>query len=143
MLPNDAVLAVARAVPQSTAELHAVAGLPGSLARRYGDELLAAVRAGLEAPAATRPARERTERIRPDAAQEARFERLKRLRNRRAEELDLQPGVVCPNGALALIARAAPASADALREVPDLRRWQLEALGPAAIVAAVAPGETQ
>jgi len=143
VLPNDAVLAVARAVPQSTAELHAVAGLPGSLARRYGDELLAAVRAGLEAPAATRPARERTERIRPDAAQEARFERLKRLRNRRAEELDLQPGVVCPNGALALIARAAPASADALREVPDLRRWQLEALGPAAIVAAVAPGETQ
>ena len=143
VLPNDAVLAVARAVLQSTVELHAVAGLPGSLARRYGDELLAAVRAGLEAPAATRPARERTERIRPDAAQEARFERLKRLRNRRAEELDLQPGVVCPNGALALIARAAPASADALREVPDLRRWQLEALGPAAIVAAVAPGETQ
>ena len=48
---------------------------------------------------------ERAEGTRPDAAQEARFERLKRLRNRRAEDLGLQPGVVCPNGALALIAR--------------------------------------
>ena len=141
ILPNDALLAVARAMPQGSGELHAITGLPGSLARRYGEELLAAVRAGLDAPVSTLPSRERTPRTRPDAAQEARFERLKELRNRRAAVLGLEPGVVCPNGALALIAHAAPASVDALREVPDLRGWQLEALGPAAIIAAVAqPG---
>jgi ribonuclease D len=143
IMPNDALLAVARSAPQTTAELHAVAGLPGTLARRYGAELLAAVRAGLDAPGSTLPTRERAERTRPDAAQEARVERLKQLRNRRAAELGLQPGVVCPNGALALIARAAPPSVDALRQVPDLRRWQVEALGPAAIVAAVTRRQTQ
>ena len=143
VMPNDAMLAVARATPQTTTALHAVAGLPASLARRYGDELLAAVRAGLEAPASGLPARERTARARPDAAEEVRFERLKLLRNRRAAELRLQPGVVCPNGALALIARVAPSSVDALQQVTDLRRWQVEALGPVAIVAAVAQADAQ
>jgi ribonuclease D len=143
VLPHEALFAVARAMPQSTGDLHAVAGLPGALARRYDAELLAAVRAGLDAPASALPARHRDERLRPDAAQEARFERLKQLRNRRAVELGLEPGVVCPNGALGVIARAAPPSVDALRQLPDLRGWQLEALGPAAIVAAVTGEATQ
>ncbi len=142
VVPNEALLAVARAMPQGPAELHAVGQLPSSLARRHGVELLAAVRTGLDTPPSALPAYERAERTRPDPAQEARFERLKKLRNRRAAELGLQPGVVCPNGALAVIARAAPSSVDALRQVPDLRRWQVEALGPTAIVAAVAQGET-
>ena len=34
VLPNEALLAVARAMPHSTSELHPVAGLPGSLPRR-------------------------------------------------------------------------------------------------------------
>ena len=143
VVPNDALLAVARAMPQDTAALHAVAGLPSSLARRHGADLLAAVRAGLDAPASARPARARAARARPDAAEEARFERLKLLRNRRAAELGLQPGVACPNGALASIARAAPSSVGALEQVPDLRRWQLEALGRGAIVAAVTREDAQ
>jgi ribonuclease D len=143
VLPNEALLAVARAMPRSTAELHAVTGLPGSLARRYGPDLLAAVHAGLDAPASALLKPDRVPRTRPDPAHEARFERLKQLRNRRAHQLGLEPGVACPNGALSAIARAAPTSVDALRNLEDLRRWQLEALGPAAIVAAAAEQQAQ
>jgi ribonuclease D len=140
VMPNEALLAVARSVPQSREQLQAVGGLPTSLATRYGDQLLAAISRGLATPLDTLAVPERRPRERPDAAQEACFERLKQLRNRRAQELGLEPGVICPNGALQAIARAAPRQREELAEMVDVRRWQIEALGTAAILeAAVDP----
>ena len=43
-----------------------------------------------------------------DPALEARLERLKAVRNRLAIELELAPGVLCPNGTLEGVARANP-----------------------------------
>ncbi len=138
VMPNEALLALARSVPQSPEQLHAVRGLPPSLARRYGDQLLAAIERGLGTPLETLAVPERRPRQRPDAAQEARFERLKQLRNRRARELGLEPGVICPNGALQAIARVAPTRREELAGLEELRRWQVEALGAPAILAAAA-----
>jgi ribonuclease D len=141
IMPNEALLALAQSVPQSPEQLHTVRGLPASLAKRYGDELLAAIEKGLATPLDTLAVPERTPRQRPDAAQEARFERLKQVRNRRAGELGLEPGVICPNGALQTIARAAPKRQEDLTGIVELRRWQIEALGVPAILTAVAdPG---
>jgi ribonuclease D len=134
---NEALLAVAQAAPRDSRELLAVRGLPPTVGRRYGTELLAAVKMGLSAPLDTLPAPARGSRVRPDAAQESRFERLKALRNRRAAELGLEPGVLCPNGALQAMARAAPRTVAELEGIEDLRRWQITAVGPAAIVSAV------
>ena len=143
VMPNEALLALARSVPQSPEQLHAVRGLPSSLARRYGDQLLAAVARGLGTPLDTLAVPERRPRQRPDAAQEARFERLKQLRNRRAQELGLEPGVICPNGALQAIARVALERREELTGVEELRRWQIEALGAEAILAAAADPRVQ
>jgi ribonuclease D len=143
VMPNEALLALARSVPQSPEQLHAVRGLPSSLAKRYGDQLLAAVQRGLATPLDTLAVPERRPRQRPDATQEARFERLKGLRNRRAQELGLEPGVICPNGALQAIARAAPTRREELTGIEDLRRWQVEALGAPAILAAAAEPAAQ
>lgn len=138
VMPNEALLALARAVPQSPEQLHAVRGLPASLAKRYGDQLLAAVERGLATPLDALAVPERHPRQRPDAAQEARFERLKLLRNQRAAELGLEPGVICPNGTLQAIARAAPTRREQLTGIAELRGWQIEALGAPAILAAAA-----
>jgi ribonuclease D len=73
--------------------------------------------------------------VRPDAGEEARLERLKALRNQRAAELGLEPGVLCPNGALQAVARAAPTTGSELDGIEDLKRWQIAALAPAAILA--------
>jgi ribonuclease D len=143
VMPNEALLALARSVPQSPEQLHAVRGLPASLAKRYGDQLLAAIERGLATPLDALAIPERRPRQRPDAAQEARFERLKQLRNRRAQELALEPGVICPNGALQAIARAAPARREELTGLVELRRWQVEALGAAAILEAAADPTVQ
>lgn len=143
IMPNEALLALARSVPQSLEQLHAVRGLPPSLAKRYGDQLLAAIERGLAAPLETLAVPERRPRQRPDATQEARFERLKELRNRRAQELGLEPGVICPNGALQAIARIAPTRREDLGGLEELRRWQIEALGAPAILGAAAEPAVQ
>lgn len=143
VMPNEALLALARSVPQSPEQLHAVRGFPASLAKRYGDQLLAAVERGLATPLDALAMPERRPRQRPDAAQEARFERLKQLRNRRAQEVGLEPGVICPNGALQAIARAAPTRGEELLGIGELRRWQVEAMGAAAILGAAAEPTVQ
>lgn len=143
IMPNEALLEVARATPRSQDELSRVRGLPPSLARRHAAQLLAAVEMGLAAPPESLPVPQRGPRVKPDAAQEARFERLKQLRNRRATELGLEPGVLCPNGSLQAMARAAPGKPEDLHDVEEMRRWQIEALGPKAILAALAAPPAQ
>jgi ribonuclease D len=135
---NEGLLAIARAVPRNQSELSAVRDLPPSVGRRYGAQLLAAVEMGLNDPLDTLPEPARAARVRPDAGEEARLDRLKALRNQRAGELGLEPGVLCPNGALQAVARAVPATGSQLEGIDDLRRWQIAALGPAAILAALA-----
>lgn len=138
VLQNEALLAVARALPRSQSELLGVRGLPPSSARRYGAQLLAAVDMGLADPLDSLPVPPRGARLRPEATQEARLERLKALRNQRANELGLEPGVLCPNGALQAVARLAPPTRAELESIDEIRRWQIAALGPAAILAAAA-----
>ena len=51
------------------------------------------------------------------------------MRNAAAERLKLDPGVLCPKGTLEAIAAARPKNETELRAVPDVRKWQVEALG--------------
>jgi ribonuclease D len=74
-----------------------------------------------------------------DQAFEARLERLKAARNRLAGELDLAPGVLCPNGTLEAIARSNPTTLEALGALPELRRWQLREIGEQLLAAAREP----
>ncbi len=143
VVQNEALLAIARAVPRSPGELLTVRGLPPAVARRYGAQLLAAAEMGLADPLDSLPVPTRGARPRPDAAQEARLERLKALRNQRASELGLEPGVLCPNGALQAVARVAPRTVAELETIEDLRRWQIAAVGPAAILAAAGDSAAQ
>jgi ribonuclease D len=60
-----------------------------------------------------------------------RAERLKRVRNRRADELKIDRGTMLPNAVLLEVARLEPRSAGDLAAVPGLRKWQAEVLGEA------------
>jgi len=124
-------------------DAHTMKGSAGLVAFDAVRDLSHDLEAVLAADADARRYIRRLHRERPDAAQEARFERLKQLRNRRAQELGLEPGVICPNGALQAIARTTPTRQDELTEVVEVRRWQVEALGAAAILEAAAdpPGQ--
>ena len=122
-------LLMAKSPPQDLAELKAVKGIGGDQAERRGRDILAAVERGLSIPEAELPRIERPARRAPDAAYEARLERLKTARNTLAIDHALAPGVLCPNGTLEAIARVNPSTLEQLAEVPGLRRWQLTEIG--------------
>ena len=129
ILNNEPMLAMAKNAPTELAALKAIPGVSSDQAERRGRDLLAAIRRGLELPESGLPRLIRPPRRVPDLAYEERLERLKAARNRLAQEYDLAPGVVCPNGTLEAIARLDPKTAAALGEVTELRRWQLREFG--------------
>ena len=137
VLGNDVLLALAREAPQTADALQRLPAVPSSVARRHGTELLEVIRAARAAPESTWPRVPRRPRERPDPAVEERVVRLKALRAVRAPAVGLDAGLVCPNHVLAAIARLHPRTAAGLDPVADLRRWQREILGDAAIIAAV------
>ena len=137
IIGNEALLAVARALPRAPADLANIAGLPGSLATRHGAALLGAVRRALALPERELPRVERAPRQPRDPALEARVERLKGARNRVAADLRLEPGILAARSTLEAVARARPLPNDraGLARGGELRRWQIEALGDALLSA--------
>jgi ribonuclease D len=140
VLNNDILLDIAKAMPTDPPSLQAAVRLSPDVLRRRGEELLLAVRQGLEAPASSIPTFERSRRPPADPEFDLRLERLKLARNASALRLDLAPGVLCPNGILEAIARLKPVTVSALVEVPEMRRWQRQVLGAELVVAANASG---
>ncbi|HVH67430.1 MAG TPA: HRDC domain-containing protein [Gemmatimonadales bacterium] len=128
---NDALLAVAKALPRSASDFRSITALPATLAVRHGPALLESVERALGLPEEALPRLERLPRPPRDPAVEARVERLKAARNRVAAELGLDPGVLCGRTTLEAAARAQPLPRDraALARIEELRRWQIEVLG--------------
>ena len=140
VLGNEVLFALAQQPVHSLEELGRVKGVGQEGAQRRGNEILAAIARGLALPDRDLPRVERQQRRVPDPAFEARVEALKRRRNALAEELQLAPGVLCPNGTLEAIARAESTDLAGLATIPELRRWQVKVLGPALLEATVAAG---
>ncbi len=139
VMSNSALVGLARHMPSSRAELMKVDSLPHTLARRYGSELLEAIEEARSLPASELPERPRPARRAPDPELDARVDRLKAVRDRRAAELELDRGFLMPRSQLELVARAEPANAEALARMPSIRNWQVEALG-AGLLAALRNG---
>ena len=128
---NDALLALSRALPGSVADLVNVRELPPSLARRYGPALLEGVAQAKRLSEPELPRLARQARPTKDRGFDARLENLKVARNRIALELALDPGVLCGRTTLEAVARARPTSREALAQITELRRWQVDVLGEA------------
>lgn len=139
ILNNEPILAMAKSPPTTLEALRLVPGIGGEQAERRGPAILAAIQQALALPDSALPRLPRPERRPTDPAYDARLERLKAARNQLAAEYSLPPGILCPNGTLEAIARAAPASLEELARVPVLRRWQLNEIGGRLLAAMHAP----
>jgi len=135
VLNNEPMLALAKHPPADLAALKSVPGISADQVERRGRDIMAAVKRGLEIPDRELPRIERAPRRPFDAAFDARLERLKAARNRLATELDLQPGVLCPNGTLEAIAKSNPVGLEGLGQVAELRRWQFRTIGETLLAA--------
>jgi ribonuclease D len=64
-----------------------------------------------------------------DRSGDRRLAALKQWRSRRAAELEMDPGVLCPNTAHEAMAWRAPRSAADLEELDELKGWFVHAFG--------------
>lgn len=131
VMGNGTLLDLAQNPPLSRRALGKRRGITDLVLRRLGQELVDAVQRGLEGP--EHPPLERKAaqngRRRLDRRGEARLEELKRWRAQRARELDLDPGVFCPNASLEEVAATQPRSIDELRALGNVKAWWTENFG--------------
>ncbi len=123
VLGNRTLLEIAERQPSKLAELGEIKGITDLLLRRIGRDVMAAVRTGRKTEHGPIPRLTPTSRRRMDRQAERRLATLKKWRTRKATELSLDPGVLCPNSSLEAIALRAPERARDLLELPVLKSW--------------------
>jgi ribonuclease D len=138
VLGNDPLFEIARTKPTTREALATIKGMPRSLLERGSGEILEAVKRGVTLPDAELPRFPKAIRWQRDPEFDVRVSALRTARDAAALRLDLDPGVLCSRDRLEAIARRNPATIEAMREIPELRRWQVEELG-ADFLAALAP----
>ena len=139
VMGNEVLLELARRAPRSVSELGAIKGMPKGMIDRGGAEIVTAIRRGMEAPEAELPKFPRGQRWNKGRDFDDRVSRLKTVREEAASRLELDPGVLCSRERLENVARSGAKTLDDLASVPDLRRWQIEEMGPGFLQALRSP----
>jgi ribonuclease D len=129
VMGNEVLFDLARRAPRSVSELSAIKGMPKGMIERGGNDIIAAIRRGMEAPEAELPKFPKGQRWNKDRDFDDRVNRLKAVRDEAATRLDLDPGVLCSRERLENVARSGARTIEDLATVPDIRRWQIEEMG--------------
>ena len=135
VLGNEQLLAIARAQPSSRDALGKIKGMPRGILEQRGSELLDGVKRALAVPESELPKFARAARWDRDPEFDARVSALKTARDEAAKRLALDPGVLCSRDRMEAVARRNPASAQEVGEVTELRRWQVNVLAEAFVMA--------
>jgi ribonuclease D len=146
VLGNRALLDIAESKPSSEKKLAEISGVSELVLRRFGREILAAVRRGRRKKHGPIPKKLNgggAPRRRMDRLTEHRLAALKRWRSHRARELGLDPGVLCPNSALEAIAWAFPGETAALAALPEVKGWFAKSFGDEVTTALAGAGEPE
>lgn len=122
---NDVIVEVAKARAATPEALLEIKALPLTLRRRYGREILRRVSEAMALPEEMLPEKGDARPWLRDKALESRVSRLKDVRDKKAKELKIDPGVLAPRHVLIAIA----SSRDL--EVPAMREWQKGLIGDA------------
>jgi ribonuclease D len=138
VLGNEPLFEIARTKPTTREALATIKGMPRSLLERASGDILDAVKRGMTLPDAELPRFPRAIRWERDPEFDVRVSALRTARDAAALRLDMDPGVLCSRDRLEAVARRNPATIEAMREIPELRRWQVQELG-ADFLAALAP----
>jgi ribonuclease D len=132
IIGNDSLVEIAKARPDTVRDLAHTPSVSRYHADRYGRDLVAIVKRALEIPEAELPEKNDPKPWIRDKSLEARVERLKRVRDRYAKELKIDPSVLGARHILASIATAGTL------DVPNMREWQKRVMGEA-LLAVIEP----
>ncbi len=127
VMGTEALLALARRAETQALDLKGVPGLSPRLIATLGEGIREAIRRGYQAHPIPWSLARRSRPAKPPRGGRRRFMLLKAVRDRRARELGLDPGVLCPNTTLKELALSAPEGLEASLD-RALRDWQREIL---------------
>ena len=136
IMGNDAIIDISKEKAASVGQLATIKTVSKYHLDRYGRELASIVRKALEIPEAELPDRNEPKPWLRDREVEARVNRMKKIRDRAAAELRVDPAILAPRHVLTAIAMSGTL------DVPAMREWQKKVLGPA-LLEAVAPAPPQ
>ena len=121
---NDIIIEVARVKAATPDALKDVKALGTAHRRRYEREILRRVKEAMALPEEALPEKGEGKAWMRDKSLENRVSKLKDIRDKKAKELKIDPGILAPRHVLAAIA-----STGNLDEVPAMRDWQKRVLG--------------
>jgi ribonuclease D len=123
IIGNDSIVEIAKERPADSAALAKLKSVAQYHRGRYGKELLAIVQRAMAVPEADLPPRNEPKAWIRDKALERRIDRLKRVRDKIAADLKIDPGVLAPRHVLTAVATTGSL------DVPAMREWQKGVLG--------------
>jgi len=129
VISNASLTKIATARPATMEALINTRALSEKQMHMYGHEILKQIANALSMPADILPQYpwSRPRRISNDVS--ARFKTLKQWREKKASDLEMDPGVLINNAVLKSIAESNPKSTESLDAVQGLKNWQKKALG--------------
>jgi ribonuclease D len=124
VISNSSLMTMAVRKPRTMEALAASRALSPKQLSMYGNELVAAVKHAMRIPAKKLPfyPRKKTERISTRVAQ--RIKALKAWREQVAQELQIDPGLVCNKSLLTAVSTRFPSEVAELAEIEGMRDWQ-------------------
>lgn len=129
IIGNDAIVEVAKEKPQIIGDLSKLKSVSQYHRTRYGKAIIDTVKHAMSIAETDLPERNEPKAWIRDKALERRVEQLKRVRDRIAKDLKLDPGVLAPRHILTAIATTKSL------DVPAMRNWQRAVLGRALLSA--------
>lgn len=126
IIGNDALLEIAKEKPAKIGDLANLKSVSQYHRTRYGKPLVDIVKRAMEIAEADLPERNEPKPWIRDKALENRINHLKRVRDKKATELKIDPGVLAPRHVLTAIAEKG-----SLDDIPAMRNWQRDVVGDA------------
>ena len=128
IIQTDTLVAIAEKTPQSVHDLNDIVGVTERLAKRYGHQIVTAIKKGMAIPENRLP-RFPKAKGEPNPGIKARVTELKKWREEYSKKLELAPGLLAPNWLLERIAEVLPKNSEELSKVTGIRKWQIAVWG--------------
>ena len=129
VIGNRPLMTLAQSAPTSRKQLEKTGALSAKQREMYAGRVIAAIQAALSIPANKLPRYPRAKAPKIPAIVSERMKALRRWRDERARQLDIDPALVGTKALLGAIAIERPRKKADLARIEGLRRWQQKTFG--------------
>jgi ribonuclease D len=129
IIGNKSILALAEMRPQSMKKLQKTEVLGTKQIERYGKEVIAAINKALQIPAKNLPKYPRKTAPHVPAIVAKRVKELRVWRDNLANQLEIDPAIICTKALISAIAVQRPLTANSLLKMRELKDWQATEFG--------------